>query len=152
MPAVGVSQTADNVKQAMTMLKSEAAKLGPPDIKGEEPVAGKTVPALFFGTTKMNNNSTLVEAVQKATGAGATFFVKSGSDFVRVATTIKKPDGSSVAGTALDPKGKPFAAVSTGEPYSGDADILGKAYVTAYEPIRDAANNVVGLYFVGYPK
>jgi hypothetical protein len=152
LPAVGFSQTEDNVKHAMTLLKAEAAKLGAPEIKGEEPVAGKTVPALFFGTTKMNNNSALVEAVQKATGAGATFFVKSGAEFVRVATTVKKPDGSSVIGTALDPKGKPFAAVSTGEPYSGEADIFGKAYLTAYEPIRDAANNVVGIYFVGYPK
>lgn len=152
LPAVGFAQTEDSVKHALTLLKAEAAKLGAPEIKGEEPVAGKTVPALFFGTTKMNNNSTLVEAVQKETGAGATFFVKSGTEFVRVATTVKKPDGSSVAGTSLDPKGKPFAAVSAGESYFGEADIFGKAYVTAYEPMRDTSDNVVGIYFVGYPK
>lgn len=152
LPAVGFSPTEDNVKHAMTLLKAEAAKLGAPNIKGEDPVVGKTVPALFFGTTKMNNNSALVEAVQNATGARATFFVKSGTEFIRVATTVKKPDGSSVIGTALDPKGKPFAAVSTGQPYSGEADIFGKAYLTDYEPIRDAANNVIGIYFVGYPK
>jgi hypothetical protein len=34
----------------------------------------------------------------------------------------------------------------------GDANILGKPYVTGYEPIRDAQNNVIGIYFVGYAK
>ena len=152
LPTVGVSQTGDNVKQAMTLLKSEAAKLGPPQIKGEEPVAGKTVPVLFFGKSKINNDFALVDAVQKETGAVATFFVASGADFVRVSTNVKKDDGSRAIGTALDPKGKAIAAIRTGEPYYGDADILGKAYVTGYEPIRDAATNVVGIYFVGYPK
>jgi hypothetical protein len=38
------------------------------------------------------------------------------------------------------------------QPFYGEADILGKSYVTGYEPIRDAANDVVGIYYVGYPK
>ena len=71
LPAVGFSQTEDNVKHAMTLLKAEAAKLGAPEIKGEEPVAGKTVPVLFFGESKINNDFALVDAVQKETGAVA---------------------------------------------------------------------------------
>jgi hypothetical protein len=35
---------------------------------------------------------------------------------------------------------------------AGEADILGKPYVTGYEPIRDASNNVIGIYYVGYLK
>ena len=27
---------------------------------------------------------------------------------------------------------------------------MGKPYVTGYEPIRDAGNNVIGIFFVGY--
>ena len=42
--------------------------------------------------------------------------------------------------------------VNKGEAYFGEATILGKPYVTAYEPIRDAANNVLGIYFVGFMK
>jgi hypothetical protein len=45
-----------------------------------------------------------------------------------------------------------IAVIRKGESYYGDANILGKPYVTGYEPIRDAANNVIGIYFVGYPK
>jgi len=36
-----------------------------------------------------------------------------------------------------------------GESYFGEADILGKPYVTGYEPIRDASSKVVGVYYVG---
>jgi len=42
--------------------------------------------------------------------------------------------------------------INKGEAYYGKATILGKPYVTGYEPIRDAANKVIGIYFVGYKK
>ena len=40
---------AEDVQSAMKLLKSKAATLGAPVVKGEEVVAGKTVPALHFG-------------------------------------------------------------------------------------------------------
>jgi len=40
--------------------------------------------------------------------------------------------------------------ITKGEAYYGEATILGKPYMTGYEPIRDASNNVVGIYYVGY--
>jgi hypothetical protein len=142
---------AEDVQTAMQLLKSKAAKMGAPNVKGEEAVAGKTVPALHFGAIKMNNNFVLVDEVQKEVGGTATIFVKSGDEFVRVATNVKKDDGSRAIGTILDPKGKAIAAIAKGESYFGEADILGKPYVTGYEPIRDASN-VIGVYYVGYLK
>jgi hypothetical protein len=49
---------AKDVQAAMQVLKSKAAALGAPSIKGEEAVAGKTVPAIYFGHSKMNITST----------------------------------------------------------------------------------------------
>ena len=43
-----------------------------------------------------------------------------------------------------------IAAINKGEPYYGEARVLGKPYDAGYEPIRDVANNVIGVYFVGY--
>ena len=151
-PAKVFAQPAENVQAAMRLLKSKAVMLGEPSVKGEEAVAGKTVPTLYFGTTKMNNNFVLVDEVQKEVGGTATLFVKSGDEFVRVATNVRKDDGSRAIGTILDPKGKAIAAISKGESYFGEADILGKPYMTGYEPIRDAGGNVVGIYYVGYLK
>src|SRR5262252_9387972 len=93
---------AEDVQAAMQLLKFEAAALGAPTIKGEEVVAGKNLPALYFGETKMNNNFTLVDEVQKEKGGTATIFVKSGEDFVRAATNVKKDDGTRAIGTVLD--------------------------------------------------
>jgi hypothetical protein len=143
---------AENVQAAMQLLKSKAATLGTPMINGAEAVAGKIVPTLHFGATKMNNNFVLVDEVQKEAGGTATIFVKSGDEFVRVATNVKKDDGSRAIGTILDPKGKAVAAIAKGEGYIGEADILGKPYVTGYEPIRDASSNIIGVYYVGYLK
>ncbi len=100
----------------------------------------------------MNNNFELVDEVQKEKGGTATIFVKSGDDFVRVATNVKKDDGSRAIGTLLDPKGKAIVAIAKGESFFGEVTILGKPYITGYEPIRDASNNVVGVYYVGYKK
>src|SRR5437899_8643907 len=142
----------EDVRAAMQLLKSKAATLGAPIVNGDEAVAGKIVPAIHFGTIKMNNNFLLVDEVQKEAGGTATIFVKSGDEFVRVATNVKKDDGSRAIGTILDPKGKAIAAIAKGDSYFGEADILGKPYVTGYEPIRDAGGNVIGIYYVGYLK
>jgi hypothetical protein len=94
----------------------------------------------------------LVDEVQKEAGGTATILVKSGDKFVRVATNVKKDDGSRAIGTILNPKGKAIAAIAKRESYFGEADILGKPYVAGYEPIRDASNNVIGIYYAGYLK
>ena len=140
------------VKTAMETLKSKAGKLGAAKIEGTDSVAGKQVPAIYFGSAKQNNDFTLVDEVVKEAGGTATIFVKSGDEFVRVATNVKKDDGSRAIGTILDPKGKAIAAIKKGEAFYGDVDILGKPYTTGYEPIHDGGKNIIGIYYVGYPK
>jgi hypothetical protein len=151
IPSVGTAQM-DKVKASMAALKAKTAKLGAPKIEGIDPVAGKDAPALYFGTTKMNNSFDVVDEVVKENGGAATLFVKSGDEYVRVSTTLKKDDGSNAIGTTLDPTGPAIAKIKKGEAYYGEATILGKPYVTGYEPIRDAAKNVIGIYLVGYMK
>ena len=151
LPGVGHAQDA-KVKRAMDLLESMADKLGPPKIEGTDTVAGRQVPAIYFGSTKMNNNFDLVDEVVKEAGGTATIFVKSGDEFVRVATNVKKDDGSRAVGTVLDPKGKAIESIKKNEAFFGDVDILGKPYVTGYDPIRDSSKNVIGIYYVGYMK
>ena len=78
----------------------------------------------------------------KEVGGTASIFVKSGADYVRVATNVKKDDGSRAIGTILDPKGKVIEFINMDEAFYGAATILGKPYLTGYEPMRDARNNV----------
>jgi Cache 3/Cache 2 fusion domain len=151
LPEAGQAQDA-RVKAAMELLVSMAHKLGPPRIEGTEVLAGKEVPVIYFGSTKMNNNFDLVDEVVKRAQGTATIFVKNGDEYVRVATNVKRDDGSRAVGTILDPKGKAIAAIRNGEAFYGDVDILGKPYTTGYEPIRDSSKKVIGIYYVGYLK
>lgn len=147
-----VSQAQDaKVKTAMELLESTANKLGLPRIEGTDAVASKNVPAIYFGSTKMNNNFDLVDDIVRQAQGTATIFVKNGDEYVRVATNVKKDDGSRAIGTILDPKGKAIESIKKGEAFYGEVDILGKPYITGYKPIRDPSRNVIGIYYVGYP-
>ena len=145
---------------SMAALQDKTAKLGAPKIEGTEEVGGKSVPVLYFGSTKMNNNFTIVDEIGKEDpGMNATLFVKAGiqearatagEEYIRVATTVRLPDTRRAVGTAL---GSPaLESIRAGEPYYGEVDVLGKAYITRYEPIKDASGETIGAYFVGYKK
>jgi hypothetical protein len=142
----------EKVHASMAALKAKTATLGPPKIEGTQAVGGKEAPALYFGTTKMNNDFDVVDEVVKENGGTATLFVKSGDEYVRVATTVRKDNGSRAIGTILDPKGPVIKVIRKGEAYYGDAMILGKPYITGYDPIRDTSGGVIGIYYVGYSK
>src|SRR5262249_56066978 len=81
----------------------------------------------------------------------ATLFVKGGDEYIRVSTSVPKPDGSGRAiGTVL--AGPALEAIKQGKAYYGDVPILGVPYTTGYEPIKDSSGNMLGVYYVGYKK
>ncbi len=131
------------LKDAIKMLKEECLKLG-------EPKADGTL--LYFGSTKMNGNYTIVDEVKKKYNVTATLFVKKGDSYIRICTNVIKDDGNRAVGTILDPKGKAIQAINKGEKFEGEVDILGKPYDTIYEPIVNSKNETVGVYYVGIPK
>ena len=67
-------------KATIADLDARLAKIGTPKIEGTEDVAGKTVPAIYFGARKINNNFDVVDAVRRAHNATATVFVKDGEE------------------------------------------------------------------------
>jgi Cache 3/Cache 2 fusion domain len=153
VPSTAIAQADPKVQTSMATLKAATAKLGSAKVEGMEAVNSKNAAALYFGTTKMNNNFDVVDAVVKENGGTATLFAKTGDEYVRVATNVPKPDGSGRAtGTILDPKGKAIAAINKGEAFYGEVTILDVPYITGYEPIKDASGSVIGIYYVGYKK
>src|SRR5262245_22556349 len=141
IPAAATAKTGD-VKATMSRCQTATTKRGAAKVQGSD---------LYFGDTKVSNND-LVRAVKKEHGAAASIFIKSGDQYTRVATTVKKEDGSNAVGTALDAKSPAIAKLNSGEPYYGDATVFGKTYDAGYEPIKDASGAVIGGYFVGYKK
>jgi hypothetical protein len=131
-------------------LNERLAKIGAPKLEGTDKAGDKTVPAIYFGARKINNNYDVVDEVKKTTGATATVFVKEGDDFIRVSTNVLTPEGKRGVGTALA-KAKAFDAVSKGDSFCGDVDVLGTPFTACYSPIKDAGK-VIGVTYVGYKK
>jgi methyl-accepting chemotaxis protein len=143
--------SSQSVQAAMKFMLREGHRVGNPGQKGETRVGQQNVPNLYLGSATQCNNFQLVDIVREVTGATATLFVKRGDDFVRVSTNVLKPDGSRAIGTALDPKGRAYAAIGKGQSFYGVVDILGQPYMTGYEPMRNPQGNVVGIWYVGFP-
>ena len=114
-----------------------------------EEFGGKTVPLLYNGKEKLNQNLARVDAYSDVTGNAATIFVRVGDDFMRVATSLKKQDGSRAMGTMLGTKHPAYAALMRGERYVGNAQLFGRRYMTTYQPIKDAGGKIIGLLFIG---
>jgi hypothetical protein len=129
------------IQAAMAEFKSGTASLGAPRLDGN---------TLLIGTSRMNGNYTLVDALKEKHGCTATIFARRGENFIRIATNVIKEDGSRAVGTPLDPKGPAIAAIRENRAYYGEAEILGSRYETAYEPLRDETGQVIGILYVGY--
>ena len=95
----------EQVHGSMRLLTERGAQLGAPSLGAPVDLGGKMLPDLQFGKTSEVNQFGLVDGVTKLFGGTATLFVRSGDDFVRVSTNVKKPDGARAIGTLLDPKG-----------------------------------------------
>ena len=104
--------------------------------------------ALYIDDFKLDNANDVVDAVRSVTGGVATIF----RGDTRVATNVHNADGSRAIGTKLA-RGPVYTAIfERKEPFRGEADILGEAYFTAYDPITDQSGEVIGILFVGLKK
>jgi len=141
--ALAQTEPSANVKGAITLLKDKTAKLGAAKAEGG---------ALYFGSTKMNDNFTVVDEIKTEKGCTATLFLKDGDNFLRVTTNVMVDGGGRAVGTNLNVRGKAYAALAKGESFYGIVDVVGKNYDTGYEPIKDASGAIIGAYYVGFPQ
>ena len=142
---------ANDPKLAIAALDARLAKIGAAKLDGTDKAGEKTVPGLFFGARKVNNNYDVVDEIKKTTGASATIFVKEGDEFVRVSTNVLTTEGKRGVGTQLA-RAKAYEAVSKGEKFCGVVDVIGTQLDSCYHPSKDEAGKVIGLTYVGYKK
>ncbi|MBI1208377.1 MAG: methyl-accepting chemotaxis protein [Azospirillum sp.] len=103
---------------------------------------------ILVGDTPLNGNFEIVDEVKRLVGGTATIFMGE----TRISTNVIKPDGNRAVGTKLAHGPVYDAVLGAGRPYRGEADILGTSYFTAYDPIRDAGGQVIGILYVGVTK
>lgn len=138
------------VKSSLDLLIERGERIGTPRIDGFSDLGGISAPALYLGDSMMNNEFELVDGLTKIMEGTATLFANDGQEFVRVTTNVKKVDGSRAIGTKLNLNSGAGRAIKRGETFFGQVEILGNPYLTAYSPMRDARQNTVGIWYVGY--
>ncbi|WP_281167916.1 methyl-accepting chemotaxis protein [Desulfobacter curvatus] len=111
-------------------------------------------------TDDMSEKSSIVDKVQSLVGGTCTIFqrLNASGSMLRIATNVVKKDGKRAIGTyipAINPDGKPNPVIKEvlgGKTFRGRAFVVDRWYITAYEPIYDDNNNVVGVLYVGIPQ
>jgi methyl-accepting chemotaxis protein len=107
-------------------------------------------PVLSFNGAPVNLDDAKVDQFsQQNESSVATVLVRKGDDFIRIATSLKKEDGSRAIGTPLGTAHPAYAQLMRGEIFTGKAKLFGHYYMTKYLPIRDAGNAVIGVLFIG---
>ncbi len=122
----------------LQILQTELRQRGDPEVRDG---------ALYYGETRINDDIAIVDAVREKAGGTATIFLGD----LRIATNVTKPDGSRAVGTRLTAESVIETVLRQGKAYRGEAEILGEAYYTIYEPIL-SDGRVVGILYVGLRK
>ncbi len=94
-------------------------------------------------------NFEIVDKFTYLTGDSATIFKRVGDDFLRIATTLKKQDGTRATGTYLGKNHPGYKLLINGKPYMGLAKLFGKWVYTYYYPVKDSSGKVVGIFYIG---
>ncbi|WP_425991425.1 methyl-accepting chemotaxis protein [Afipia sp. DC4300-2b1] len=96
---------------------------------------------------------TTVDRATSYVGGNATLFVYDDAtgQFVRKTTNVKKENGDRAVGTQLAPDHPAQAVLRSGQAYKGPAVLFGKSFMTAYQPVFDAAGKIIGILYVGIP-
>lgn len=124
------------------------------------------LPRMLVGSDWLGHNtdikqpSPVVDHVKKLVGATCTIFQRMNDqgDMLRVSTNVETLEGTRAIGTYI-PKtnadGSPnpvVAEILKGQTFRGRAFVVNKWYITAYEPIQDQSQKVIGALYVGIPQ
>ncbi len=101
---------------------------------------------LYKGTFRINDNTEIVDSLGSLTNNTVTIFLKD----TRVSTNVMLEGKRAVGTQASDYIIK--NVLENGNIYIGEAMVAGERTQTAYMPIKDKNNKVVGMFYVGVSK
>ncbi|MFH1507935.1 MAG: cache domain-containing protein [Candidatus Omnitrophota bacterium] len=127
------------VNSAAILKRGMVFKAVLPIIDREENIIG-TMSAGYL----LNRNNQITDTIYDVTGLPSTIFI----DDIRIASTVSTPDNRMVLGTRAE-ENVIRQVLEKGQAYSGRAKALDTWYITAYEPIYDINNEIIGMLGIG---
>lgn len=107
------------------------------------------IPELMAGEVILNDNANFVDNIEKITTSSATIFQLVGDRLLRIATTVKTTDGKRAVGTYIPSDSPVYKTLMNGDTFRGKAFVVNDWYLTAYKPIKNSNNQVIGAIYVG---
>jgi methyl-accepting chemotaxis protein len=112
-------------------------------------VTTKEIPQLQAGVNVINGYFDIVDNVEAISGSSATIFQLVDDKLLRISTTVKKLDGQRAVATYIPSDSEVYTTIMRGETFRGKAYVVNDWYLTAYTPLRDMENEIVGAIYVG---
>lgn len=163
------------IQNALKTSENIVENIGTPRLVEEKPVLWSavnqytkekkeyTLPAMNCGNVWLGQNrdmttiSPVVDQTRDLSVETCTIFqrMNDSGDMLRVCTNVEKLDGKRAIGTfipAVNPDGKANPVISTvmkGETFLGRAFVVNAWYLTAYKPIYDSSQKIIGILYVG---
>lgn len=126
------------LQKNLLFLRSTLYGLGSPRLIGE---------GLYFGDTRLDGNTEIVDKVKARYGGAATIFLRD----KRISTNILTDTGERALGTTLAAGEVYNSLFNKRISYRGEASILNESYIVMYEPII-SSGEMIGILFVGIKK
>ncbi len=108
-----------------------------------------TMPVLKAGFSTLTKNQEFVDDMQEIAGVTSTLFQKVEDKLVGVSTNVRDEDGQRTVGTYIPADSEVYQAISAGEDYRGRAFVVDDWYLTAYSPLLNRSEEVIGAAYVG---
>ncbi|MDB5040079.1 MAG: methyl-accepting chemotaxis sensory transducer [Candidatus Eremiobacteraeota bacterium] len=105
---------------------------------------------LRFGSWVVQGDHSVVDRVKELTGGDATIFQVIDGKPMRVTTTVHKLN-STERNDNTELIGPARKAFEKGLSYKGVSPVAGRPFINRYDPLKDAAGNVVGIIYTGIP-
>ena len=109
---------------------------------------------VLLGGILINRNFEIVDKIKEVVHEGEVYKgreIGTATIFqgdLRISTNVKNEDGTRAISTLVSEEVYD-SVLSGGRRYVGEAFVVNALYISAYEPIRDIDNNIIGILYVG---
>ncbi|WP_163340301.1 methyl-accepting chemotaxis protein [Desulfopila sp. IMCC35008] len=116
---------------------------------GTVDIGGFKMPVMKKGSQEVHLDNNFVDGITKETGAKATIFQLHDNKLIRISTSVVKQDGKRAVGTFIDSSSPVYQKIMSGGTFLGKAFVVDDWYLTAYSPLYNNEEEIIGALFVG---
>ena len=110
-----------------------------------------SIPQMGLDGEPAYQNTRWVDSVSQLVGGATTLFQIVPQGMLRIATSVRKTDGSRATGTYIPESSPVYKTILQGKSFFGRAFVANDWYVTAYSPVI-RSGKIIGAIFVGIPQ